>query len=170
MRFRPVLLLSIFLAFNFVAHAADEKPGLLNRTLQTLHLAPRAKKDSVHVQNLTLNMDVAPQPVKLPETRQMKVTLSLLNRSKKFVHLEFPTTQRIDIVVSDKTGKTVTRWSEDQSFANEPAYVTINPGERIEYNASVATRDLVAGEPYTIDGFFPNVTELRIQKTIVPEK
>ena len=86
------------------------------------------------------------------------------------MHLEFPTTQRIDVIVRNQAAKIVAQWSEDQSFSNDPGYVTVNPGERIEYNALVATRDMAAGQTYIVEGFFPNFTQLKIQKSIVPQK
>jgi len=39
--------------------------------------------------------------------------------------------------------------------------VTINPNERLEYVVSLATRDMVAGETYTVEAFFPNFDQLR---------
>ena len=115
-------------------------------------------------------MDVSPLPVKLSEARRLAVTVSLRNKSGKFIHLEFPTTQRIEVLIRNQADKLVTQWSEDQSFSNEASYITINPDERIEYNVSVATRDMTAGQPYTIEGFFPSFDDLKIKKTIVPEK
>ena len=45
-----------------------------------------------------------------------------------------------------------------------------HPGERVEYSASVATRDLGAGNTYTVEAFFPNYEALHAAKTITPEK
>lgn len=124
----------------------------------------------VNGKRLALSMEIAPAPVKLSEARTIQVTLRLANRSKKFAQLSFPTTQRIEVLVKNKQGKMVEQWSEDQAFSNEPSLVTLNPGERLEYVANVATRDMVAGEPFVVEGFFPNFEELRTQKTVVPEK
>jgi hypothetical protein len=149
--------------------------------LQVFHLAPRESKGgtpataekpkTIRVKDLTLEMHLSPLPLDLSDTRQLKVALLVLNRSRRSVHLEFPTTQRIEILVRDaQTNKLVTQWSEDQSFSNEPAFLTINPGERVEYNATISTRDLAAGRPYTVEVFFPNFDKLRLQQTIVPQK
>ncbi len=104
----------------------------------------------------------------MPEVRTVKVTLQLANRGKKLTQLEFPTTQRIEVLVKDSTGKRLEQWSEDQAFQNEPTLVTINPAERLEYTANVATRDFKAGQTYTIEGFFPNFDQLRASKQITP--
>lgn len=182
MTLRPAFFLAaiFFLAAGSGAQATEAAargPGFFGRALETLHLAPRDRqrprddRSSVRVKNLTLRMTLAPLPLALSETRQLKVTLTLSNRSRKVVRLEFPSTQRIEILLRESaSGKLVTQWSEDQSFANEPAYVTVNPGERVEYNAAVSTRDLRAGQAYTVEAFFPNFDELRIQQPVVPEK
>ena len=86
------------------------------------------------------------------------------------MQLDFPTTQRIEVLVKNKAGKTIVRWSEDQAFANEPTLVAINPGERLEYTATVSTRDLVAGETYTVEAFFPSYEALRQNRALTPEK
>ena len=102
--------------------------------------------------------------------RSLKVTLQLVNKGRKMAQLEFPTSQRIEVLVKNAAGKTVEQWSEDQAFTNDPTVETINPGERLEYSASIATRDLAAGQSYTIEAFFPNYEPLRTSKTLVPEK
>lgn len=118
---------------------------------------------------LALTMKLAPQPVKLSDDRQINVTVQLENISKHFVQLEFPSTQRIEILVRDDKDKLVTQWSEDRAFETGITYVGINPGERLEYATNVSTRDLEAGKRYTILGFFPQYDTLRAEKTITPE-
>jgi len=168
-----------------VQHSSDPNtPGLWRRTLQTFRLAPRQPKRpepapsaapassarTVRVKDLMLKLDLSPMPLQLSETRQLKVSLTVSNRSRRYVHLDFPTTQRIEVLVRDDAGKVVTQWSEDQAFSNEPITLTINPGERVEYNASVSTRDMRPGRAYTVEGFFPNYDRLKIQQTVVPQK
>ena len=111
---------------------------------------------------------VDPTPLKLSDVRTMKVTLTLANHGKKLAQLEFPTTQRIEVLVKDATGARIEQWSEDQAFQNEPTLVAINPNERLEYTATVATRDLKPGQSYIIEGFFPNYDQIRASKTLVP--
>ena len=84
--------------------------------------------------------------------------------------LDFPTSQRIEVLVKNAAGKTVEQWSEDHAFTNELSVETINPGERLEYSANISTRDMAAGQSYTIEAFFPNYDALRTTKAIVPEK
>jgi Intracellular proteinase inhibitor len=168
------------------AREAKNTPNLWQRTLQTLHLAPRQQSRSgtaggapasapassvrtVRVEDLVLKLELSPLPLKLSDARMLKVTLGVTNRSRgNYVHLEFPTTQRIEVLIRDEEGKTVTRWSEDQAFSNEPSMLTINPGERIEYNVSISTRDLRPGRSYTVEAYFPQYDKLGIRQSIVP--
>ena len=55
-------------------------------------------------------------------------------------------------------------------WLNEPSIVTINPNERLEYLVNVSTRDMVAGETYNVEGFFPNFEHLRKTITVTAEK
>lgn len=179
MKLRPLLLLPLLAATPLHASqdaAATPTPGILgrmtDRTLEVLHLkhAPKQTNAPQMHHQLELRIDVAPAPVKLSDTREMKVTVSVFNRGKKFVHLDFPTSQRIEVLVRDPSGKAVTTWSEDQSFTNDPATVTVNPGERLEYAVTVATREMNAGQPYTVEASFPAYPELTIRQQVIPQK
>lgn len=129
---------------------------------------PKDAQSGKEWKQLVPAMSIDPTPLALNEVRTMKVTLRLTNKGKKLTQLDFPTTQRIEVLVKDATGKRIEQWSEDQAFQNEPTVVTINPAERIEYTATVATRELKAGQAYTIEAFFPNFEQLRVSKQITP--
>jgi hypothetical protein len=179
MKFRALSALLLSLGVAFSAHASPDAgatptPGLMTKTLQFLHLkhGPRPANGSnpanVHG-NIELKMSIDPAEIQLSTTRQVQVTVGLYNRSKKeFVHLDFPTSQRIEILTLDSTGKVVNTWSEDQSFTSDPATITVNPGERVEYNASVPTREMSAGQPYIIQVMFPNYPDLKIEQRVAP--
>ena len=112
---------------------------------------------------------VEPEPIRLGEHRRAVVTLSLQNRSKRYVRLEFPTTQRFEVTVRDARGRALLQWSEDQPFEPESGAIGINPGELLEYRAVIATRDLVAGRRYTVAAWVTGHPELRVEVPIVPE-
>jgi hypothetical protein len=178
MHLRPLIVLALAASCCALSAAEDQptpKPGLLKRAADTLwpfNKKPgeaKAADPSKLWRQLVPSIAIVPQPVKLSDARTFKVTLQLTNKGRKLVQLDFPTTQRIEVLVKDATGRRVEQWSEDQAFQNEPTLVTINPGERLEYVASVATRDLKAGETYTVEAFFPNYEKLRATKTITPE-
>jgi len=179
MKLRAAFLLLPFL-FACTGHAnssgadATPTPSLLDQSLLFLHLkhpaGPKSPPPQLH-HGMELKLDLTPDPFTLSEDREIKVTVTIFNRlPKQYVHLDFPTSQRIEILVRDAAGKVVNTWSEDQSFTNDPATVTINPGERLEYSASVATREMTAGEPYVIEVSFPSYPDLKIQRQVTPLK
>ena len=176
MKFR-VLLCLLALALPMALSAAEETPPpaehhwyyrLLHPFGGPKEKAPKTRDGTF--KRLELAIQTEPNPPKLSEAKQIKVTLTLANKTSKLVQLEFPTSQRIEVLVKAKDGKLVEQWSEDQAFTNDPTLVAINPGERLEYGVKVSTRDMAAGETYTIEAFFPNFEPLRRSVTIKPEK
>jgi hypothetical protein len=98
----------------------------------------------------TQTIKVEPSNFSLGERRELDATYSVRNNTKKIIRLDFNTTQRIDILTFDPSGKIVEKWSEDRLFMLQEGVVIVNPKERIEYSEKVATRDMKALEPYTI--------------------
>lgn len=150
------------------APATDKKRGIMNRVLHPFG----GGKGEANKGNgtLTVELKLSPQPLKLGEANRLKVTMTLINRGKKLVPLEFPTSQRIEVLIKNAAGKTIEQWSQDQAFTSEPTVVTINPLERAEYAVEVATRDLSAGERFSVEAYLPAYNTLRAEKTLVPEK
>jgi len=156
------------------------QPGLLDRmwestqnlnplkpSLKTREMKPIAPPN---LRAFTATMAIDPPAPKLSEVRQMRVTLSVVNRGKKVVTLDFPTTQRIDAVIKDSTGKMIEHWSDDHRFEAQPGIVTVNPGERLEYSALVATREMQPDKPFTVEAWLPNYESIRAATTITPVK
>ncbi len=176
MKFRALFCLAAF-ALPLGLHAAEEapaptpKPGMWQRMLHPFG-GPKAphEKGQVTFKQLEMGLKVEPSPVKVSDNRQIKVTLTLTNRGGKMVQLDFPSSQRVEVLLKRKDGKTIEQWSQDQAFNNEPSMVTINSKERLEYSVNVATRDMVAGETYTVEGFFPNYDPLRKSVPLKAEK
>jgi hypothetical protein len=198
MKFRlPVVLALVFACLPLHAdellegankHKKKEKdkasevrqPGLVERVVKSLWPfgkkadgtvatpVPKGSQAGKEWKQLVPTISIDPMPLKLSDVRTMKVTLQLANHGKKLMQLDFPTTQRIEVLVKDSTGKRVEQWSEDQAFQNDPTLVTINPSERVEYTANVSTRDLKAGQAYSIEAFFPNYDQLHVTKSITP--
>ncbi|HSI12746.1 MAG TPA: BsuPI-related putative proteinase inhibitor [Chthoniobacter sp.] len=153
--------------------AAEEKPNttpapsILKRWMKTLHLSKdQTNTTATGFKGLEIGLQADPAQIKVSEVKQIKVAVTLANRGSKIAQLEFPTSQRIEVLVKSKEGKTIEQWSEDQAFTNEPTMVTINPNERLEYSVSVATRDMVADQTYTVEAFFPNFDQLRKSITV----
>lgn len=117
---------------------------------------------------LKMEMTLSPLPVKLSEVRRIEVVVRITNRTRRIIQLEFPTQQRLEIVLKDDSGRVVTQWSEDQYFAQSRSYLTINPREHVDYSEKMPTRDLVANRSYTLEAFLPGYAELAVRETFVP--
>jgi hypothetical protein len=86
----------------------------------------------------------------LQDRRDVETTYSVKNNTGKMVRLTFPTSQRIEILTRDANGNVVDKWSDDRAFKPQEGIVIINPKERIEYVEPVPTREMKAGESYSI--------------------
>jgi len=170
MKFRiPILALIMALPLALLAKEegstpapSPKPPTILKKWLRTLGI----QKDhegmtATGFMGLDIGLQTDPPKATLPDVKALKVTIRLTNRGKKMVQLNFPSSQRIEVLVKSKVGKVIEQWSEDQAFTDEPSMVTINPNERVEYVVDVATRDMVVGETYTVDAYFPNFEQLR---------
>jgi len=177
MKFRALVCLLALAVPTALIAAEEEAAPAPKRPLWQRLLNPfggskekGSKARATNFRQLEMGLRVEPNPVKLPENRQMKVTLTLTNRGSKLAQLEFPTSQRLEVLLKSKGGQTIEQWSQDQAFNNEPTLVTINPKERLEYSVNVSTRDMTAGEAYTVEAFFPNFDPLRKALTVTAVK
>jgi hypothetical protein len=121
-------------------------------------------------QSLTMTMKLDPAAVRLPETRVVEVKVAVVNRARKAVQLDFPTSQRIEVLLKDEAGRVLSRWSDDQRLDREQGFILVNPGERLEYDARISTRDMAAGRSYQIEAFFPGYDRLRTSRTVTPAR
>jgi len=140
----------------------------LKRWLRALGIdkSPTAGMTATGFKGLEIGLKVDPPQVAVGETKQLKATVTLINRGKKIAQLDFPTSQRIEVLVKNSEGKMIVQWSEDQAFDNEPSLVTVNPNERLEYSVNLSTRDMAVGQTYTVDAYFPNFEQLRRSMTV----
>jgi hypothetical protein len=116
------------------------------------------------LRGLALDLQITPQTVKLSEVRQLGIKLALTNQSKRPVTLEFPTNQRIEIYLRNSAGDVLTKWSDNHAMTDKPATVLINPQEHVEYNETIATRDLTPNKVFIAEVFFPKYPELRVRQ------
>jgi hypothetical protein len=161
-------LINPLFAEEETAASPTPRPGIFHRMVNIFHKDKKDDQGKKKADDLT--MDISPQPLKLSQSHEIQVTIKLTNNSGKIEQFDFPTTQRIEVLLRNETGKLVTQWSENQSFDNDPGYVTINPHEHVEYTVTISGRDMAAGRTYTIEAFFPNYEKLRVSKTIVAER
>src|SRR5512140_1968066 len=120
MKFRvPIFLLTMALPLALVAAEeqpkATPKPAILKRWMKALGISKdKTNTTATGFKGLDIGLQVDPAQIKVGEVKQVKVTVTLANRSKKIAQLEFPTSQRIEVLVKSKEGKTIEQWSEDQ--------------------------------------------------------
>ena len=116
------------------------------------------------LRGLTLDLLVTPQTVKLSEVRQLQIKVTLSNLGKRAVTLDFPTDQRIEIYLRNSAETVLTKWTDNHAITEKPATVLINPQEHVEYNETIATRDLTPNKVFIVEVFFPQYPELRIRQ------
>jgi Intracellular proteinase inhibitor len=116
------------------------------------------------LKGLVLDLQIAPQPVKLSETRLLEVKLTATNRGKKTVNFDFSNEQRIEIYLMNSGGVVLTKWSENHAFKDKPGTLLINPQEHVEYNEKISTRELAPDKVYIAEVFFPKYPELRVRQ------
>ena len=165
-----LLALVVFVAETTVGQDVTPTPtparkrGWLSRMLHPFspNVVPQYKDPRLN--GLALDLQISPQTVKLSEVRQLNVKVTLANLGKRPVPLDFHTTQRIEIYLMNSAGDVLTRWSENHAINEKAATVFINPGERIEYNETISTRELTPNKVFIAEVFFPQFLELRIRQ------
>lgn len=142
------------------------KHGLFGRILHPFGGSSKAPQEfrNPKFRGLVLNVEVAPQPLKLSETRQLNVKFTVVNNGKKAVNLDFPNEQRIDIYLMNSGEVVLTKWSENRVFKDKPGTLLINPDEHVEYNEKISTRELAPEKVYIVEAFFPKYPELRARQ------
>ena len=107
------------------------KRGWLGRILHPFspNVVPQYKDP--RLRGLALDLQITPQTVKLSEIRQISVKVTLANLSKRPVALDFQTSQRIEIYLTNSAGEVLTKWSENHAIVEKPATILVNPSERI---------------------------------------
>jgi hypothetical protein len=117
----------------------------------------------------TESLAIDPAKFSLGDRREITATYVIRNNTKKMTRIEYPTSQRVDIVTTDSKGAVVDRWSDDRSFQPEDGIVVINPKERIEYQETIPTREMKAGETYKIEAFTTGTEKFPATKSVTPQ-
>lgn len=168
---RATVRLCLLLALGSGALAQDSEPSaaapkrsLLSRMLHPLRGEALPKYKDPQLLGLAVSLALAPQPVKLSEVRQMEVKVTLTNKSKRPITLEFPNAQRFEIYLRNSVEKILTTWSDNHAFAESVGTVLINPQEHVEYAETIATRELAPNKVFIAEVFFPKYPELRVRQ------
>ncbi len=141
------------------------KRGWLSRVMHPFSSSetlPRYKDPKLR--GLVVELQLAPQPVKLSEVRQIEVKLMVTNRGKYPVALDFPTDQRIEIQLLNSADVVLAKWSDTHAINEKSGAVLINPDEHVEYKETIATRELSPNKVFIADVFLPKYPELRVRQ------
>jgi hypothetical protein len=171
MKRHAVLLLLMFFIIGDI-FGQDSAPtatparrrGWLSRLLHPFSPDVVPQYKDPRLRGLALDLQIAPQTVKLSEVRQLGVRVTLANLSRRPVSLDFPTNQRIEVYLRNSAGDILTKWSDNHAITEKPATILINPQERIEYTETIATRDLTPNKVFIAEVFFPQYPELQIRQ------
>ncbi len=112
---------------------------------------------------------VEPPQFKLSDRREITMIFVVKNNGRRPETLDFPTSQRLEVLLRGQDGRQLFLWSEDRLFEATPATVVVNPGERIEYEAAVPTRDMVVGGDYTVECVLQGRPDLAATIKVRPE-
>jgi hypothetical protein len=150
----------------------EERRGWLSRVMHPFGSSERLPdyKDA-RLRGLVLDLQLTPAPLKLSEVRHLQVHLSVINKSKKPnpITLEFPTQERIEIFLRNSAEVVLTKFSDNHSYENTPGTVLINPGEHVDYDGAISTRDLTPNKVFICEIFFPQYPELRVRQKFLTE-
>src|SRR5207244_1898930 len=168
---RHVVLLLLTFAVVASAFGQDSAPtatprkrSWLGRILHPFSPEVVPQYKDPRLRGLALDLQIAPQTVKLSEVRQLEIKVTLTNLSKRPVSLDFPTNQRIEIYLRNSAGDILTKWSDNHAIAEKPGTILVNPQERIEYSETISTRELTPNKVFIAEVFFPQYPELRIRQ------
>jgi len=149
-RLAPLFHATLLLA---LAGCAAPRPGVEDtwgqRTADLLGpVIPDALRAATGEPELKPVVRLEPPEFELAERREVRLIFRVTNTTRRSQRLEFPTAQRLEATVLGPDGQRIFLWSEDRLFEPRASSVVINPGERLEYEAAVPTRDMVAGQAY----------------------
>ena len=127
------------------------------------------KLGSLRTPPASAKLSIDPTAFPLNDRREINVTYSIFNNSKELSRIEYPTSQRIEILTYDGQGKVIDRWSDDHAVHDEEGIVVINPHERIEYQEKIPTREMKAGQSYKIEAKVASEPNFISQQFVSPK-
>jgi hypothetical protein len=169
--FAPLVLLLAFIAHSSAqetgANTTLRKRSWLGRIFHPFSSTTLPQYRDARLRGLVLDLLIAPKMVNLSEVRQLQIKLTLTNLAKRPIALEFPTDQRIEIYLRNSAENILTKWTDNHAINQTAATVLINSQEHVEYNETIATRELAPNKVYIVEVFLPQYPELRIRQKIM---
>lgn len=148
----------------------EERRGWMSRILHPFGSSERLPEyKDARLRGLVLDLELAPQPVKLSEVRHLKVHLTVTNKGKRPVTLDFPSEERIEIFLRNSAEAVLTKFSDNRSYEETPGTVLVNPQEHVDYDGTISTRDLTPNKVFICEVFFPQFPELRVRQKFLTE-
>ncbi len=126
------------------------------------------KWGSLRGEPTTEKLLLEPANFSVQDQRGLEAIYTIRNNTGKIIRLDYTTTQRMDILTKDPTGKVLERWADDRAFQPQEGIIILNPKERIEYKEKVATRDMKANETYSIQAEATGYPDYTVTKTVTP--
>jgi hypothetical protein len=117
-----------------------------------------------------LQIIMEPSSFSVSETPELHISFKITNTKKEMIFLDFQTNQRIDILVKEKNGDVITRWSEDRSFDPISGVVTINPKESVVYTEKIPTTLMKDGTTYLLQVSLVGHPEYTLTQSITPQE
>ena len=150
-----------------VKKGPDSTIGQMGRFFTGLvpSLHPGGSRESSESASLVVN----PQDPVLKDQRELGVTYAVRNNSNDLTRLEFSTSQHIEVLARNASGVVVERWSDDRGFQKEEGVVVINPRERIEYQEKISTREMRAGQTYSVEAALKTQPDHSLSQPVNPQ-
>jgi hypothetical protein len=121
---------------------------------------------------LEVSLKLESHQVSLSKDREVRGVIRITNRGRRTQVLQFPSSLRVEAVMregSGSSGSIVARANEDRGVREEEGALTVNPGERLEFELNLPTRALSPGRVYQLEAAVVNQvglvarTEVRTQ-------
>lgn len=149
-----------------VKNSPDSATGMLKSFFTDMFSS--IQWSSLRKDKTTEKLKIDPENFSLKDRNEVEAFYSVRNNTGKIIRIDYTTTQRIDMITTDGTGKVLEKLSNDRSFTPQEGIVIINPKERIEYREKVATRDMKAGESYSITAEVTGQPDYTAVRTVTP--
>jgi len=114
-------------------------------------------------------VEIVPRPISLENMTEVTVTYKFRNTTKSLVSLVFPTTQRLEVTLTNASGKTLWQSDKGREFAKAEGFVVVNPKEAVTFSELMPLAGLVAGEIYDVRVEIVGYPETAITSTIIPQ-
>ena len=116
-------------------------------------IVPETEVKEVKNGELDLNVSI------YPEKQTIKFIITLINNTDEMKKIEFPTSQKYEIVVTNKKGEEVYRYSKGKMFTQAIETALIKSGESMEWEEIWEYSSLSPGAEITI--LAPDTVELK---------